>query len=89
MKRIDKKINDVFALPVTEQYDIIMQVASETADILSKDKNAETIALGKRVMEKIHGIRHIMSAHRASNAKIDGNLKSAYQTLESLIKIEE
>ena len=80
MKNVDDKINDVYSLPVTERHDIIMQAASEIAAILSKEKNTETIELGKRVMEKIHGIRNIMSAHRASSGKIDGNLKSAYQT---------
>jgi len=85
MKNIDEKIIDIYSLPVTEQYNIIIRVALETSAILSKDKNTETIALAKRVMEKIHGIRHIMSACHASNGKIDGNLKNAYQTLESLI----
>lgn len=85
MDSINDKIKDLYSLPITEQFIVIKEVASEMLEIISERRSGEIIALAKKVMESIQGVRHMMSAHQASNGQIDGELKKTWESLKELV----
>jgi hypothetical protein len=81
-----KSLDTLYSLPPMERYETILKIAVHVERLLMKQKDHDTIELGKKVMEKIHGIRYLMASDKSTDSGgFDMRLKAAWSVLNDLI----
>lgn len=85
MNDIHITLDKIYSLPVNESYILLLEIASQVETHLKRNRDVKTIELGKKVMEKLHGMRYLISSNKAlDRADIDIKLEKAYMSLDSL-----
>lgn len=78
-------LDKIYSLPVNESYILLLEIASQVETHLKRNRDVKAIELGKKVMEKLHGMRYLISSNKAlDRADIDIKLEKAYMSLDSL-----
>ncbi len=89
IKDINKILDDIYSLPILECYESILKIAHQIEADLKKENDTQKIELARKVMEKVHGVRYLMSSNKATDRDdFDKKLKDVYQSLNSLIGSE-
>ena len=83
---IKKRLDEIHNLPLAESCKQVLSVSSDVITLLERNPTLENSELGKLVMDKLHGVRYLISANKAfDRVDFDVELKKAWESLNRLV----